>query len=51
MATRFTGGCICGGVRYECAADLIAAGIATAVIASAHQAAPMLQLCLYRPAL
>ena len=21
MATRFTGGCICGGVRYECAAD------------------------------
>ena len=26
MATRFTGGCICGGVRYECAADPIAAG-------------------------
>jgi hypothetical protein len=26
-------------------------GIATAVIASAHQAAPMLQLCLYRTAL
>ena len=21
MATRFTGGCICGGVRYKCAAD------------------------------
>ena len=26
MATRFTGGCICGGVRYECAADSIAMG-------------------------
>ena len=26
MATRFTGGCICGGVRYECAADPIAMG-------------------------
>ena len=21
MATRFTGGCLCGGVRYECSAD------------------------------
>ncbi len=26
MATRLTGGCICGTVRYECAADPIAAG-------------------------
>jgi len=26
MATRFTGGRICGGVRYDCAADPIAAG-------------------------
>ena len=26
MAPRFAGGCICGGVRYECAADPIAAG-------------------------
>ena len=26
MATRFTGGCICGGVRYQCEADLISAG-------------------------
>jgi hypothetical protein len=26
MATRFTGGRICGGVRYECAADPIAMG-------------------------
>jgi hypothetical protein len=26
MTTRFTGGCICGGVRYECAADPIAMG-------------------------
>jgi hypothetical protein len=24
MATRFTGGCICGGVRYGCVADPIA---------------------------
>src|SRR5215510_4688752 len=26
MTTRFTGGCICGGVRYECAAGPIAMG-------------------------
>jgi len=26
VAPRFAGGCICGGVRYECAADPIAAG-------------------------
>jgi hypothetical protein len=26
MATRFTGGCTCGAVRYECGADPIAMG-------------------------
>lgn len=26
MATRFNGGCICGGVRYQCEAEPIAAG-------------------------
>ena len=48
MATGFTGGCICGGVRYECAADPIAMGNCHS-IASEHRAALMLQRCLSLP--
>ena len=33
----FTGGCMCGAVRYECGTDPIAMGIATAAIASARR--------------
>ena len=41
MATKFTGGCLCGQVRYECTADPFFMEIATAAIAKRPPAVPM----------
>jgi hypothetical protein len=41
MTVPFTGGCLCGAVRYACSTAPLQQGIVTAVIASGQAAVPM----------